>query len=194
VREQQNTRSTAASARRLEFGILAEIILQEAEANKDARHIIVVPNITLSASTGSTYYQLSAAPMAQTDAGGEAISARAGKRSILLSRIDSFMALLKDWSGEHTVPLDRHTLSLAKALVRELPGNLPAPQATLSPDGEIAFTWFKDRNRFEALLQPDHHLVWTTRIGTQYIPGLDIDISSEASFAALFDALTVFLK
>ena len=55
-------------------------------------------------------------------------------------------------------------------------------------------TWFKGRNRLEALLQPDHHLVWVVQDGGEYAPGRDIDLSAIAPFASLFEAIALFYK
>src|SRR5262249_32739983 len=108
----------------------------------------LVPNIQLiGENTGNTYYEWAMAFGLQTDAGGEAISARARERSLLSNRIESFTKLPKDWGGENTILVDQQTLDFAKRLVRELPEKWPLPQATTSPDGEIAFTWFKGGNR-----------------------------------------------
>ena len=78
--------------------------------------------------------------------------------------------------------------------MRELREKRPLPQATSSPEGEIALTWFKGRNRLEALLQPDHHLVWVVQDGGEYAPGRDIDLSAIALFASLFEAIALFYK
>lgn len=144
--------------------------------------------------TVNTYYQRLAASGAQTDAGGEGISARTRELSLLSSRIDSFTKLPKDWFGEDTVLVDNKTVEFAKRLVQELPTKWPLPQATSSPEGEIALTWFKNSNRLEALIQPDHHLIWVIQNDGQYAPGRDIDLGAIASFADLFEAIALFYK
>jgi hypothetical protein len=154
-----------------------------------------VPNILLiGENTGNTYHEWSMVFGLQTDAGGEAISARARERSLLSNRIESFTKLPKDWGGESTILVDQRTLDVAKKLVRELPKKWPLPQATSSPEGEIAFTWFKGGNRLEALLQPDHHLIWVVKNDGEYAPGRDIDLSAVASFASFFEAIALFYK
>jgi hypothetical protein len=155
----------------------------------------LIPNfILIGENTGNTYHQWLVAFGPQTDAGGEGISARARERSLLLNRIESFMKLPKDWAGEDTILIAQETLDFAKRLVRELPKKWPLPQSTSSPEGEIAFTWFKGGNRLEALLQPDHHLVWVVKNDGEYAPGRDLDLSAVASFAGLFEAIALFYK
>jgi hypothetical protein len=190
---------TQTSTRQHESGLFADMILDATQAalgstqDRARSRYRLVPNILLTAvNTGNTDYQWLTAVGVQTDAGGEGISARARERSLLSRRIESFMKLPKDWGGEDTILIDRRTLDVAKRLVRELPKNWPLPQATSSPDGEIAFTWFKGENRLEALLQPDHHLIWVVKNNGQYAPGRDIDLGVVASFAGLFEALARF--
>jgi hypothetical protein len=199
---------TQTSARRHESGFFADMILDVTQAGRSTQVDIManrarsrsrlVPNILLigGGSTGNTtntgntvIYQWVTAVGVQTNAGGEGISARVREHSLVLSRIESFIKLPKDWGGEDTILVDRQTLDLAKRLVRELPKKWPLPQVTSSPDGEIAFTWFKGENRLEALLQPDHHLIWVVKNNGQYAPGRDIDLGAVASFAGLFEAI-----
>ena len=200
--ERINTQ-TQTSARRHESGLFADMILHAREAansiQPDVMHRVVryhlVPNILLIGdNTGNTYYQRLMAFGPQTDAGGEGISARAQERSLLSSRIESFTKLARDWAGEDTIVVDQQTLDVAKRLVRELPNKWPLPQATPSPEGEIALTWFKGGNRLEALLQPDRHLIWVVKNDGEYAPGRDIDLNAVASFAGLFEAIALFYK
>lgn len=144
--------------------------------------------------TGNTYSQWLSAFGAQTEAGGKGISPRARERSLLLSRIASFTKLPTDWAGDDTILVGGRTLEFAKKLIQELPEKWPLPQATSSSDGEIAFTWFRKKNRLEALLQPDHHFVWVIQNDGQYVPGRDIDLGATASFADLFEAIAQFYQ
>jgi hypothetical protein len=189
---------TQTSARQHEPGFFADMILYAGKAATSASmrpRYHLVPNVLLiGENTGNTYYQWLTAFGVQTDAGGEGISARARERSLLSNRIEGFTSLPSDWGGEDTIIVHRQTLDVAKRLVRELPKKWPLPQATLSPDGEIAFTWFKGGNRLEALLQPDHHLVWVVKNDGEYAPGRDIDLSAVASLAGLFEAIALFYK
>ena len=206
---------TRTSARK-ESGLFADMILHARQAtnstqadmmHRETAEDHLVPNILLTGAlvvfvglvslpgenTGNTYYQRLTPVDLRTDAGGEGLSARARERSLLLSRIESFATLPKDWGGEDTILAGRQTLDVAKRLVRELPRKWPLPQATASPEGEIAFTWFKGGNRLEALLQPDQHLIWVVKHDDgQYAPGRDIDLAALASFAGLFEAIARF--
>ena len=198
-----NTR-TQNSARQHESGLFADMILHTEQAATsigfDMLHRMrsrchLVPNFLLIGdNTGNTYHQWVVAFGPQTDAGGEGISARARARSLLLNRIENFRKLPKDWGGEDTIVIEQKTVHFAQRLVRELPNKWPFPQATLSSEGEIAFTWFNGRNRLEALLQPDYHLVWVVKNDGEYAPGRDIDLSAVASFASLFEAVALFYK
>jgi len=193
-----NTHQTETSARQHESGLFADILLrapQVAMMRRERPQYRLVPNILMiGGNTGNTHYEWLVAFGAQTDAGGEGISARVRERSLLSSRIDSFTKLPRDWSGEDTILVDRRTLEFAKRLIRELPSKWPLPQATPSADGEIAFTWFKNSNRLEAILQPDHHLIWVTQNNGRYAPGRDINLGAIASFADLFEAIALFFK
>jgi hypothetical protein len=199
-----NIHQTETSARPHGSALFADILLHERQGatsiqaqpiRPERSRYHLVPNILLAGqNTGNTYYESFAAFRVQTDAGGEGISARLRERSLLVSRMDSFTKLPKDWGGEDTILVDRQTLEAAKRLVQELPHQWALPQATSSSDGEIAFTWFNGRNRLEALLQPDHHLIWVVQNDGQYAPGRDIDLGAIASFADLFEAIALFYK
>jgi hypothetical protein len=195
---------TQTSARQHESALFAEMILHVQQAANSiqadvlhrvrSRHHLVPNFLLIGENTGNTYHQSLMAFGLQTDAGGEGISARVRERSQLTNRIESFLKLPKDWGGEDTILIDQQTLDFAKRLVRELPEKWPLPQATSSPEGEIAFTWFKGGNRLEALLQPDRHLVWVVKNDGEYALGRDIDLSAVASFASLFEAIALFYK
>jgi hypothetical protein len=201
---------TQTSARRHESGLFADMILHAREAaniiQPDVMHRVsrchLVPNILLIGdNTGNTYHQWLMAFAPQTDAGGEGISARAQERSLLSSRMESFTKLPKDWGGEDTILVNQQTflvnqqtLDGAKRLIRELPNKWPLPQATPSPEGEIALTWFKGGNRLEVLLQPDRHLIWVVKNDGAYVPGRDIDLNAVASFSGLFEAIALFYE
>jgi hypothetical protein len=143
-------------------------------------------------STENTFHQRIVGYGPQTDAGREGISKRAQERSLLLNRIEGFMGLPKDWGGENTILIDQTTFEFARKLVRDLPEKCPFPQATASPEGEIAFTWFSGENRLEAVLHPDHHLVWVVKKDGKY-DGRDIDLSIPG-FSDLFEAVAQFYK
>ena len=193
---------TQNSARQHESGLFAGIILRAEQTATSIEFDMLyrmrsrshlVPNFLLIGdNTGNTYHKL-VVFRPQTEAGGEGISALTRARSVLLSRINNFRALSKEWS-EDAIVIDEKTINLAARLVRELPNKWPFPQATLSSEGEIAFTWFNGKNRLEALLQPDHHLVWVVKNDGEYAPGRDIDLNAVASFASLFEAVALFCK
>jgi hypothetical protein len=198
---------TETSARQPEeAGLFARMILgaqQGATTNQafvmrreSPQYLLVPPNIIFitTDNTVNTYYERLVILGVQTDAGGEAISVRAGQRSLLSSRVDSFSKLPRDWSGEDTIPIDTQTLEIAKRLIEDLPNRWPLPQATPSGEGEVVFTWFKNSNRLEAILQPDRHLIWVTQNNGRYVPGRDIDLSAIASFGDLFEAIALFYK
>lgn len=153
----------------------------------------LVPGLPLTGEdTGSTEHQRVFPVRVQTEAGGEGLSARIREISLLSSRIESFAKLPVNWGGDDTILADQPTLNLAKQLVRGLPKKRPLPQVTPSADGEICFTWFKDENRLEAILQPDQHFVWVVRKDGQYAPGRDINLSAAVSFSVFLQALALF--
>jgi hypothetical protein len=194
--------NTETSARQQESGLLAAMLLPALQAASSTsvdmprptptRSHLIPHFLLIGENTENTFHQRIVSYGPQTGAGGEGISKRAQERSLLLSRIEGFMELPKDWGGKDTILIDQMTLEFARNLVRDLPEKCPFPQATSSSEGEIAFTWFSGENRLEAVLHPDHHLVWVVKKGGKY-DGRDIDLSIPV-FSDLFEAVAQFYK
>lgn len=52
-----------------------------------------------------------------------------------------------DWDGYGADPVLQEGLDRAAAFIRALPGDLPMPQPSIEPDGEVALEWLVARNR-----------------------------------------------
>jgi len=49
--------------------------------------------------------------------------------------------------GYHATGIDPKTSEAASAFLLQLPANIPVPEITADPDGEISFEWYKERYR-----------------------------------------------
>lgn len=129
-----------------------------------------------------------------TDSGGEALTPRIADLNRLLSRVDKFRNLPTDWCGDHTILISAETYDIAARLLRELPSELPLPQATPSAEGEVGFIWFRNSNGFEVVIQPDCHILWVMQANGECTPGDIIDFPAEGTFYKLNEALRRFLN
>jgi hypothetical protein len=71
--------------------------------------------------------------------------------------------------------VDKATLSRATTCLSLLSAELPRPQTSSSPDGEVGLFWFRDENRVEAYFDPDGHLTWIEKFDGQFDRGGDVD-------------------
>ena len=63
------------------------------------------------------------------------------------------------------------TIALARMILGNLPVEVRVPHVAPSADGEVGFTWVRGRDRLEAMLHPDKHLVWIKKISGNFAPG-----------------------
>jgi hypothetical protein len=97
-----------------------------------------------------------------------------------LDKIEGFGRLEAGWAGEGTVPPSEPTCNAAASLVRNLSERWPAPQVTLSVDGEIGLTWHKAGNRVEVLIDQDIYVVSLGKFDNEYVDGDEVEWGSEA--------------
>ena len=71
--------------------------------------------------------------------------------------------------------VDRDTVNRAVACLNLLPGQIPRPQASPSPDGEIGLFWFHNNNRVEAYFDHEGHLTWIGKFDGHFDRGGDVD-------------------
>jgi hypothetical protein len=90
-------------------------------------------------------------------------------RSDLKARIRGFGA--QRVVGESRV--EGQTIKRAVLLLDLLPTNLPCPQTSSSPDGEVGFFWFHNGNRVEAYLDGEGNLTWIGKFNGSFDPGGD---------------------
>jgi hypothetical protein len=127
-----------------------------------------------------------------TNSGGEVLSPRKAETSRLLATVKRFRELPADWSGKDTVPIDSALSELAERVLLGLSEDIPLPQATPSADGEIGLTWVRQRDRFEALIQPDQHIIWVVGRNGHHVPGGLINLAEHNSLLDLYEALRRF--
>ena len=116
-----------------------------------------------------------------------------GDAMALCDRITDFGRLPTDWTGNGAIPPRAEIVSFACNLVRNLPNSVDLPHASPSADGEIGFVWDKGEDRFEAMLEPDGHLVWIKVYPDHMADGGDIDLRT-ADAKPFFDEVVDFLR
>jgi hypothetical protein len=114
---------------------------------------------------------------------------------VLCDKINGFGRLPPGWNGDDAIAPSQDAIHAARSIVRELPRAVELPQVNPSPDGEIAFTWFKGQKRLSAVIDPDLHLVWGTlsRSDDRVEPGDDIDLHARSS-QPLIEAVETLYK
>jgi len=95
---------------------------------------------------------------------------------------------------EDATPVAVETIEHARPLLSGLPGDIELPQATVSADGEIIFTWFRSRDRLEAILAPDHHLTWVFRIDGSFTDGDVIALDKDGQLSRFYGAIVDFFQ
>jgi hypothetical protein len=82
-------------------------------------------------------------------------------------------------------PVSAETLEYARQLLAELPRGIELPQVTVSQEGELIFTWFRQLDRLSAILAPDHYLTWVSSIRSRIDDG-DVIAFGQAAFRQRF--------
>ncbi|OLC81553.1 MAG: hypothetical protein AUH72_09150 [Acidobacteria bacterium 13_1_40CM_4_65_8] len=63
------------------------------------------------------------------------------------------------WDGYNGEGVKTGAYISAEALLRVLPGNVPVPEVSVHPDGEIAFDWIADRQHVFSISVSDNGIV-----------------------------------
>ncbi len=84
------------------------------------------------------------------------------------------------------------TFAKARMLLDGLPSAIRKPHLSASDDGEIGLSWLQGKDRFEAMLQPDDHLVWITKVDGIFVPGADVLASVVEDRQTFYAALNGF--
>lgn len=56
-----------------------------------------------------------------------------------------------DWDGYGAKPVSLESLVLAERLIRSMPHDLPVPEFSVDPDGDISFDWIAGRQKIYSL-------------------------------------------
>jgi hypothetical protein len=136
--------------------------------------------------------RLDAAKDDLTSSGGAPLTVRKAETSRLLDQVKSFQRLPNDWAGEGTVLVDSGVYDVSERVLQALPTEIPLPQVTPSPDGEVGLSWIRNGGRFEVLVQPDQHLLWVIGRDGAYTPGGMINFAEHKSLLRLNMALRQF--
>jgi hypothetical protein len=91
-----------------------------------------------------------------------------------------------------SVSIGEGTFAKARLLLEGIPSAIRKPHLSASDDGEIGFSWLKGKDRFEAMLQPDDHLVWVTKIDGVFVSGADVLASVREDRQIFYTALNGF--
>jgi len=111
----------------------------------------------------------------------------------LCGKIENFGQLMPGWHGDDAIVPSREAIHKACAIVSDLPPGVGLPRVNPSPDGEISLTWVNGPKRLNAIIDPDLHLVWATRLDDQIEEGADIDLHA-SSPSPLIDAVRSFYR
>ena len=95
---------------------------------------------------------------------------------------------------EDATAVSPETIALARMILGNLPVEVRVPHVAPSADGEVGFTSVKGRDRLEAMLHPDKHLVWIKKISGNFAPGEDIEISAPEDLSVFYSALGNFYE
>jgi hypothetical protein len=95
---------------------------------------------------------------------------------------------------EDATAVSPETIALARMILGNLPVEVRVPHVAPSADGEVGFTWVNGRDRLEAMLHPDKHLVWIKKISGNFALGEDIEISAPEDLSVFYSALGNFYE
>jgi hypothetical protein len=120
------------------------------------------------------------------------VSALAAERTPAVP--DQLASLNEQWGDADTIPVSEPTIEGARTLLQNLPPGTEHPHLAPSSDGEIGLSWVRGGDRFEAMLHPDGHLVWVTKVSGKFEVGMDVDFTSSAGRDAFYTALGGFYE
>jgi hypothetical protein len=120
-------------------------------------------------------------------------SARNALLAALWHQVEEFTRLPNGWSGDGAVAPSREIADQVGVLLSGLPEDLKLPQVTASSEGEIGLTWFKGRDRLDAIVSPDSHLTWISKVGDDFWDGQVLDLTSD-SLDSFYKAVVDFYE
>ncbi len=117
---------------------------------------------------------------------------RAALVAALWDRITRSVRVVSEDDG--ATPVSAETLECTRQLLSELPQGLELPQVSVSQEGELVFTWFRQLDRLSAILASDHYLTWVFRIGSRIEDGDAIAFDEEAARHRFYGAVAHFYE
>ena len=115
------------------------------------------------------------------------------KVSSAMRRLAEIAALADGWDGPDSLAPAIDIVSKVTDLVSGLPPSLAQPQVTVSDDGEIGLTWFRGKDRSDAIAYPDGDFVWSSMIDGEFCPGMIFKLEKLA-FSTFYAELSQFLN
>jgi hypothetical protein len=100
------------------------------------------------------------------------------KRDVLESTTEVFEeSCHPDWDGYSAAPVSFETYLKAKKFLSALPTNLPTPEVSAHPDGQIGFEWFVAPNRqFVMGISSEDELAYAGIFGINKTSGVELFI------------------
>jgi hypothetical protein len=81
-------------------------------------------------------------------------------------------AAVDGWDGYEGRPAQRNAVANAYKLIDAFPSNLPMPEVSVDPDGEISFDWFgAPRRQFSISISSDNVLSYAGLFGSAKVSG-----------------------
>ena len=120
--------------------------------------------------------------------------AQSSELSALRDRIFALTFLEANWAGDDTEPVGNDTATETWDIVAALPKHLPLPQVSASGQGEVVLTWFRGRDRLEAIVAPDLYLTWVSRLDGRNHKGRALNLRTTSAASLLGDGLADFYK
>lgn len=93
-----------------------------------------------------------------------------------------------------STPVSTESLGLVRELLSEFPLGLELPQISVSQDGELILTWFRNRDCLSATLENDQYLTWVSRRGSSIEDGDVIAFDEALGRYHFYEAVAQFYE
>lgn len=81
---------------------------------------------------------------------------------------------IDNWDGYGAVSINIHSYNNARKLIETLPINIPIPEATIDPGGNIAFEWYQSPSKiFTICLEGYNKIIFAGIFGDKRIHGTE---------------------
>ncbi|MBI4651269.1 hypothetical protein HY745_08305 [Candidatus Desantisbacteria bacterium] len=81
---------------------------------------------------------------------------------------------INNWDGYGSVSINIHSYNNARKLIETLPISIPIPEATIDPDGNIAFEWYRSQSKiFTLCLEGYNKIIFAGIFGNKRIHGTE---------------------